>query len=251
MVYWGVDSATPANKAVAGATFFDKVVQWAGGIAPDFWGRYIGGSFALSQNETDFIFEKSEGATRILVLYNGATATSIQGGHRAGVEDALEALNAARTLGIPPNVWIYADIEAGWRVHSGWFIGWWQTIASSEYGNPGGFYCNPLPWNAPNFSDPFMHAWMKMADASGTPLYTSPLYSSEPEPGCGYYLPASASGQPDFAPAKIPGYTGPTSIWQYAENCRPVGAGGIAIDLDLAADDDAYATMWGADYMSS
>jgi hypothetical protein len=245
MVYWGIDSATPANKDVAGATFFDRVVQWAGGRAPDFWGRYIGGPFALSQAEAQFIFEASQGATRILVIYNGASSTSVQGGHKAGVEDALKALNAARALKISQGVWIYADIEAGWHVNSGWFVGWWQTMASSEYTNSGGFYCNPLPWNAPNFSDPFMHAWKTTVNAHGAPRYNPPLYSCEPEPGCAYYLPAKASGSPTFAPATIPGYTGPTSIWQYAENCVPNNTGGIAVDLDLAADDHTYARMWG------
>ena len=58
-VYWGVDSSTPANCPIGGDTLFDQVTQWAGGTMPSFWGRYIGGKYALTKAEVDFIFNKS------------------------------------------------------------------------------------------------------------------------------------------------------------------------------------------------
>ena len=48
-VVWGVDSAAPADSsAVDGTSRFASVVQRAG-VAPAFWGRYIGATFEIGR----------------------------------------------------------------------------------------------------------------------------------------------------------------------------------------------------------
>jgi hypothetical protein len=82
-VVWGVDSAAPADSsAVDGTSRFASVVQRAG-VAPAFWGRYIGATFALTPSEVTFLHSKS---AKILVIYNGArnSQNSVQGGVAEG-----------------------------------------------------------------------------------------------------------------------------------------------------------------------
>jgi Domain of unknown function (DUF1906) len=237
--YWGVDSATSTNKIVTGnLTLFDYITQEAGQV-PQFWGRYIGGAYALTQEEVDFIATQSQGMCKILVVYNGASPASVAGDGQSGANDATQALTAAQSLGIPCNVWIYADIEAGWKVNPAWILGWWETMAASDYANPGGFYCNPLPWNAPNFNDPLYSAWTTAVDpVDSSPLYCPPLYSCQRQMGCSFDLST-------FQPAEPPWYPGSAVIWQYALGSLIPQCYNGYVDLDLA-NDTGYATMWGS-----
>jgi hypothetical protein len=107
---WGVDSARPANaKALDGSSGFDSVTQTAG-ASPIFWGRYIGGNFAITAVEAAFLQAK---ACKILPVYNGTSndAGSVQGGIAEGQADANDAADAAQALAVPAGVAIYADVE--------------------------------------------------------------------------------------------------------------------------------------------
>jgi len=214
---WGVDSAPAANLTVGGQSFFAYITQQAAG-QPAFWGRYIGGSYALTAAEVTFIHSQN---CKILVLYNGATNTtgSVKGGHAQGVADANKALSAASSLKIPTGVCIYVDIEAGWGMTAAWAEGWADTIAAAGY--KVGFYANTLSSNAPYFNTPYCTAYN--ADASVAASY---IFSSEPEPGC-----ATKINAPAFAPATPSCNSAGTVVWQYAETCFQ--SGNNAVDLDI------------------
>lgn len=228
--FWGVDSAQPANSMVQGQTLLDFITQQCG-QAPTFGGRYIGGNFALTSLEVEFLHDKG---CRILVIYNGArnSPASVQGGLAEGANDANKAIAAAQALGVPDGVWIYADVEAGWQPSSAWFQGWSDTMFNSQFGGAGGVYGNPHKTNAANFNVPYCDAFNNDSNMQGTDSNAAYIYSSEPEPGC-----TAAANAPAFTP-DMPPCNPNTVIWQYAENCFK----GL-VDQDLA-NDAGFASMW-------
>lgn len=242
--YWGVDSAssTTSKVGVKGhPTLFEFVTDKMGQM-PDFWGRYVGGSFGLTKEEASYIHTKSDGQTRILVVYNGAhnSKASVGGGFAAGQKDALKAIARAKKVGVPADVWIYGDIEPGWHCAADWFRGWWDTMRQSQYGGMGGIYENPLKWNAKNFSDPYTKAYKGdspfiFQDSPGLGRY---LWSQQPQKA------KKGPGEIDFgfAPAEPPGMAGMTVLWQYAIDCK-LGTKHGLIDMNLA-DQRGYNSMW-------
>ncbi|HEV2418171.1 MAG TPA: glycoside hydrolase domain-containing protein [Terriglobia bacterium] len=235
--HWGVDSSVASNAPVGGArgphhhrkTLFEHIATLAR-RKPEFWGRYIGGYYALTASEADFLLGNG---CSILVIYNGAYdgAKSVRGGYQEGVKDANKAIAAATALSVPDHTYIYADIESGWRVTAKWLEGWSDTMHDSDFGGAGGVYANPMPSNAPRFNTPYCQAFNsdeKMRGSDG--VRGGYIYSSEPEPGCG-----RAPGK--YAPAAPP--CNPNAvIWQYAEGCYS----GL-VDQDLA-NDIGFWSMW-------
>jgi hypothetical protein len=228
--FWGVDSALPANGMVEKQTLFDFITQQCG-QAPAFWGRYIGGRFALTPAEAQFIHNKG---CRILLVYNGThnSPRSVQGGSAEGANDANKAIAAAQTLGVPDGVWIYADVESSWTPTSAWFQGWSDAMFNSQFGGAGGIYGNPNKTNAANFNVPYCNAFISDPNMRGTDGDAAYIFSSEPEPGC-----TTAAQAPAFAP-DMPPCNPNTVIWQYAESCF-----GGRVDEDLA-NDAGFASMW-------
>jgi hypothetical protein len=246
--YWGVDSVTaPDHKlSIAGhPTLYEHITKLAGQM-PDFWGRYIGGHYAITAKEADALFDLSGGQCRILLAYNGATNThtSVGGGRAQGIHDAGKAVKAAKHVGVPPGVMIFADIEPNWHCTQEWFEGWFQGMFASQYGGMGGVYENPLAWNARNFRDPYI----KAVQGDSPFIFMDPpskaryLWSQQPNKGCKF------PRQIDFGyiPAEPAGLSGVTVVWQYAINClKPTGGKWGLIDMDLA-NDLGYNVMWRA-----
>ena len=249
-VYWGVDSANPATFRVAYAkghpTLFDYVTETCGRM-PDFWGRYIGGSYKLTEEEVGYISHASKGKCRILVIYNGAhnAKTSTQGGKAEGLHDAQKAVAAATKLGVPPGTMIFCDIEPGWKCTADWFRGWWEGMYASLYAGAGGMYENPLPWNAPNFSSPYLKALTADAASPVQSFLGSRRYLYSQQPQKGFVPPKSDKfASLAFAPAEPAGLAGETVLWQYAINCLKLGDSKIGlIDMNLA-DQRGYDLMW-------
>lgn len=244
--YWGVDSLNPATHkmAVKGhPTLFQYVCDQAGRV-PDFWGRYITGGKAgrLSQEEADYIFTTSDGATRILPIYNQARPNpgSLTGKERQGEHDAAHAVKAASDLGIPAGVFLWCDIEPGWRTTAAWFRGWWKGMFNSQYGGMGGIYENPLKWNGGNFAKPYLEAlrgdspWV-FQDPPAKARY---LWSQQPAK-----VNASLASVPAYAPAEPQGVRDVTVLWQYAIDCLRTGGKWGNVDLDLA-NETGYDSMW-------
>src|SRR5258708_1487342 len=190
-LYWGVDTAGRVTK-----TSFKHISNVNQGQPPQFWGRYIGGSYSLTAKEVAVIFGLGNGNCRILLIYNGATGGTVGSAsadpRAQGAAEAAQAIRAAKSLGVPlgAGIVIYADIESSWKIDPRWILGWCEQMTASEYANSGGFYCNPLPGNAANFSTPFCTA---MNDPSNIDpqtrkqIYKPLFFSSEPENvGCSF-----------------------------------------------------------------
>ncbi len=229
-VVWGVDSARTANStAVGGATTFDYVAQRAG-VAPAFWGRYIGGKYAMTSPEVAYLHAKG---AKVLVVYNGATDSpkSVLGGTVEGQKDAGSAAAAATALHIPPGVAIYSDIEGSWAVTPDWLRGWVTTLIEKNYAP--GFYgdCTSVA--------PFARAYCAALKVDPA-LAASHLWNMEPElnPQC-----RAGPAAPAYAPS-IPPCGGNVVLWQYTEGCWEDKLGlDAGIDMDLATE-AALAVMW-------
>ena len=240
--HWGVISTRPANAPLAAIdgqpALFDFIVQQAG--TPQFWGRYIAGKAQgdlLTADEANFLLNNN---CRILLVHYGINPG---GDYQAGVQDAMNAITAAQNLCIPTGVTIYGDIERGVATNTDWFFGWWETMSTSVYANPGGFYCNLSAGNAVHFATPYCAAINdpRNLNPDGSFRFTPPLFVSTPRPpsGCDFDLSFYGPDEPICVP-------GSAVIWQYAEQCYKNDAFPKGLwDQDLATD-TGYATMWGA-----
>ncbi len=240
-IYWGVVSSHAANSTVHNVAgnpmLFDYITQQV--QIPHFWGRYIAGKTPqdlLTPDEVNFISSSSSGSCRILLIFYGATPG---GDHQTGVTDALNAIEAAQALGVPTGVSLYGDIETNVPTSSDWLFGWWETMSTSMFANPGGFYCNPSARNASNFSTPYCTAITSLANLNpdGTLRFNPPLFSSAPQLGCTF----NRSSFGPCEPACVPDSVG---IWQYAGGCFKDNTSPRGLcDMDLA-NESGYATMW-------
>ncbi len=267
-IHWGVDSAAPVTTKVhvpgkKPVTLFDFVVDKLK-RTPDFWGRYVGGRYQMTADEVDYIFTRSKGACRILVVYNGAhdSANSVRGSFDAGVRDARKAITAASGVGVPPGVMIWGDVEGAWQPSAQWFLGWWDAMFKSSYAGMGGIYCRP---NAPQFYKPYFEAMTKSVpkeqldhlldpfarkpkDQIVTVVFPDPpcrarlLWGTRPQKG-DWSTPSTDAFA--FAPSEPPQLPGRVALWQYRIDFLKRSSGDAygLIDMDLA-DQRAYDLMW-------
>ncbi len=208
-VYWGVDSAAYVNVEPPGLTTGQTLYQYVAANfgTPAFWGRYIGGNYALTSGEVSYLHDPSRNC-KILLIYNGATAASVSGTETDGENDANAAIAAAQALSVPAGVCIFADIEAGWNPSSAWIEGWSNVMFNSDYRGAGGIYGD---FAQTNMAGPYCTAWNNNANMRNGPSY---VYTSEPEPGC-----TGSSNIPAWAPSGPSCNPTYTIAWQYAEGC--------------------------------
>jgi hypothetical protein len=238
---FGVDSLTPSTENMYdGTVFYDYInnctVQPP--LAPlAFWGRYIGKGNGITAAEAT---QLHTWGLRILVIYNATsnTGSSVQGGITQGQNDANKALTAAKALGIPGGVAIFADVENTWAVTSDWITGWATTIAGDAAGYVPGFYCNSNN-NSSVFADQYCAA---VAAAALPPFPNTLLYSSNPATNgaANFYRPGAVA--PTATACQTP------TLWQYAISCYkpsldPATDANYTVDLDCA-DDGSLAIMW-------
>lgn len=214
--YWGVDSAAAVNNVL-----YNCVVQKYG--APVFWGRYLKSihnvSDGLSPTEISFLHARG---VKVLPIYNNfgsATGTS------DGQSNANNAISIAKSLSMPDNVVIFADIEENYAVDAGWIEGWVEVLSQSPY-TPG-IYNNPL-------SGEFPVAYSQAVNNNTSIANTVILWSNEREPGV---TPKSLA--PPWNPARPPS-PGRVLAWQYGENGAACSPG---IDTDLI-DPSLYQHLW-------
>jgi hypothetical protein len=270
--HWGVDSGTPVQTKVARKgkkpiSLFDYVVDTLGRV-PAFWGRYVGGPAwsRLTKAEADYIFAKSNGATRILLVYNGTSPSSVAGGRQAGIRDAKAAIAGADLLeiGFPDsmNVMIYGDIEGSWSPSVEWFLGWWETMRPSPYAGMGGIYCRAI---LKSFYDNYFEALKRTTPEAEVHYLYDPFAKKHPRIDDSAWIPPDthqrvrylwstwprkdewsnpASDPLLFAPDEPSPLTGHVALWQYhLDFLRQKGPRTGLIDMDLA-DDRAYDLMW-------
>lgn len=214
--HWGVDSAAAVTSG-----FYNCVVQQYG--APVFWGRYLktidGVSDGLSASEIAFLHAHG---VKILPIYNNFGSAT---GNSNGQANANNAIAIAKTLGMPGNVVIFADIEENYAIDAGWIEGWVEVMGQSSY--IPGIYNNPI-------SGEFPPAYVQAVKNNASIARTAILWSNEREPGV-----TTKAMAPVWNPA-APMSPARVLAWQYGENgsaCQP------GIDTDLI-DPGLYPHLW-------
>lgn len=235
----GVDSAgTITSRRV------ERVEESLGRVA--FWGRYLltkqGSADAFTRGEVRCL--PPSWNCKILPVYNGAERETCALGIDQGQKEAGAATAALAKLYAPNDlsIAIYADIESGWPLSSGWLDGWSAELLSSGY-KPG-LYCAPedgLPARA------FFGASTKTRDNL---IVWSAQKSQHPKTQQAYreYCLANAV-PPDFT--RCDDLLGPAGesktpdLWQYVMDCYGSDGGSpeINYDADLSTN-AAYDLMW-------
>lgn len=211
-VMWGVDSADNAQDLWEGVNSrYGK---------PEFWGRYLGGSYAMTAEEVSFLHQHN---VPILVVDqdfanvpNNDTLRGYDTGHRSG----LHAADKATALGMPTSVAIHANVESGTNIDAAFIRGWYEGLSSRGY--KVGYYANLSPTTS-NFRGPFCDA-VQANPAVGSSLLWSSTPSSNNRTG--------PSDKPAYNPHDRP--CGERSgqnaeIWQYA---LAGSGGGPSIDTN-------------------
>jgi hypothetical protein len=235
---------------------------------PEFWGRYLFQIFedpekkrvkvfGLSKPEVEFIFRRSEGKCRILLIANFG-GSQFKQGLNTGLSNATTSAGVAKNLGAPNSAFVYADIEPNFVCNPSWFPGWWKGMEQAGRGR-GGLYEDPLQTgsvrNAQNKVDMlFVPAYRKalQADAGNisTPVFPPDqpsrarlLWSIRPSVMSGKIV-SPSDRLTDFKPMELDFHRGMTVLWQYAGDCFVVSkSNDHKIDMNLA-NDRGLASMW-------
>jgi len=126
---YGVLSTTPANKRLKnGYTMYNWVMRQKG--FPAFWGRDLSGEDAITQEEIDFLRQKD---CKIALVLRDLTEVQVSGNN--GTADALAAVEAAKSMGVPQNAGIalFVEIDPAWSVNHNWMISFAQTLVANGY----------------------------------------------------------------------------------------------------------------------
>ncbi|MFD2043612.1 glycoside hydrolase domain-containing protein [Ornithinibacillus salinisoli] len=195
-VIWGVDSATAVNQEL-----FSCVVNNFG--KPRFWGRYLSTvpnvSGGLTEQEVGLLHGNN---VKILPIYNDYNAAV---GYREGRVAASNAVYHARRLGIPKDIFLFANTERFFDIDEAWIRGWVDAIFPSGY-RPG-IYADPT---TSSFNESYCAAVRNNAHVRSQVV----IWSQEPTPGS---TPANQS--PAYNPTK-PTCEANVWGWQYGENAE-------------------------------
>ena len=126
---FGVNSVTPINKKLKnGYTMYDWIRRQK--CFPVFCMRTLSGEGQITKDEIDFLRAKE---CKIGLVIRDLTEARISASN--GTEDALKALEAAKTLGVPQNegIALFAEIKPEWSVNHNWMISFAQTISARGY----------------------------------------------------------------------------------------------------------------------
>ncbi|KAB2329815.1 DUF1906 domain-containing protein [Bacillus mesophilum] len=123
-VVWGVDSASLTTNDLLSCVrenFGD----------PAIWGRYLGEkegvSAGITPEEIDLLHNEG---IEVLIIWNHFTNAT---GYENGQNEARQAIEEARQLGIPEGVAIFADIEPNYPVDSEFIRGYYDGLSESSY----------------------------------------------------------------------------------------------------------------------
>lgn len=218
-MWWGVDSSGPIT-----AEAISNVRGWYQGATPQFWGRYLGGDYAVTRAE--LAYARSQGIYVYLIV-NDSNCSQCPGGDICGNDltpaqartDALQALHAASAVGVPEGAVLFKDIEqiASCRGEpsAAYLTAWYHTLRNTDYRT--GFYGNAYQQN---YDFPRGYCAAARDHDFATDVI---LDMNQPEPRLGVArgttgprnAPPFAPTAPSCAPKRA------TVLWQYGESTDP------------------------------
>lgn len=217
-LWWGVDSTLP----ISAATMANVRGWYRGAPRPQFWGRYLGGSYGVSRAE--LAYARTEGIFVYLIV-SDRNCSQCDGGDVCGNDrtaaqartDAQDAISNARRLHLPRHTALFKDIEqvssCGGEPTSTYLLRWYRTMRDTGFQT--GFYGNVHK----QFYD-FPKAYCQALAHDSTFGTRVILDMNEDEPRIG--APRRSTG-----PHNAPRYTpkspscapkSATKIWQYGES---------------------------------
>ena len=217
-LWWGVDSSGPIT-----ADALANVRSWYQGATPQFWGRYLAGSYAIHDAEIAFAQQQHIYLYLLVLDRNcsvcdggrdvcGSDMTAAQ-----AIIDAQDAVQTARARHVKPGATLFKDIEqigsCEGEPTATYLRSWYQATKGSGYRT--GFYGNAYHQN---YAFPQAYCAVIATDREFATHVI--LDANEPEPQLG--APRGTIGPrtaPRFAP-DLPWCTPPgvVKIWQYGES---------------------------------
>lgn len=126
---FGADSALPATTRLTnGYDLYTWVMRQ--NSFPSFWGRSLSGGNQITKEEIEFLRGKG---CKIALILDELTEAGVSGSD--GKNDALRAVEAARTLGVPSNsgIALFAFIRPDWSVNHNWMISFAATLVNNGF----------------------------------------------------------------------------------------------------------------------
>ena len=126
---FGVSSATPINKKLKnGYTMYDWVKRQK--CFPAFCMRTLCGEDKITAEEIEFLKAKD---CKIGLVVRDLTEAKVSAAD--GTADAMNAVEAAKELGVPQNegIAVFAEIKPEWSINHNWMIGFAQTLVANGY----------------------------------------------------------------------------------------------------------------------
>lgn len=135
-IIFGVNSIMSSNQKLKnGYTMYDWVVRQR--CFPEFWGRTLIGENVITTEEIEFLRSRK---CKIILVVRDLTEASIC--RDSGSDDALRAIEAAKTLGVPQNkeIMLLAEVNPEWSINHNWMLSFAYTL--DTYGYVPGFIGN-------------------------------------------------------------------------------------------------------------
>lgn len=232
-LWWGVDSTLP----ISAATIANVRHWYRGAPRPQFWGRYLSGSYGVTRAELAYAREQR---IYVYLIVSDRNCSHCEGGDLCGHdkttiqahEDATAAADAARRLGLPAQTTLFKDIEqvssCRGEPTTSYLLGWYHSLHGTGYRT--GFYGN-VHKQFYDFPVAYCHA-LALDTTLGTDAV---LAMNEDELRIG--APRGSTGPhnaPRFAP-KSPtcAPNAAVEIWQYGESLTSANL----TDIDQARPD--------------
>jgi hypothetical protein len=140
---WGVDSVNPITQA-----FVNQITTAYG--HPDFYGRYLGGTYALTSAE---ISVATNNSIDLLLVDNRPvhndrvnSTNAFTTGYFTGEQAADAAADSAAALSVPPGTGLFVDFEASTDMDWLFIEGWYDQVTQRGY--VPGFYANTIAANS-------------------------------------------------------------------------------------------------------
>jgi hypothetical protein len=217
-MWWGVDSTHPID-AVALA----NVRGWYQGASPQLWGRYLGGSFAISPAE--LAFARQQHIYVYLIIADQNCSVCADGGDVCGHDqtaaqaqaDAQQALAEAARIKVPTGATLFKDIEqvgsCSGEPTAAFLTTWYRTLKNSGYRT--GFYGNT---HQQSWDFPRSYCAALPMDAGFAREVVMIANEDEPDIGAARNTIGPANA-PKWGP-QVPDCSLPkaTTIWQYGES---------------------------------
>lgn len=218
-VLWGVDSCKAFTGDPSGSEVYRTIAGTLG--APDFWGRYLTGTYYCPGLSWSEIYLAAKVHMGILPIFNAYDCSNVVG-YDVGMAYAQEATTVAAHDGIPKGRVIAIDIEPPGAACPGavdvnsWFIrGWYDGVHGAGY--------VPVFYGNGTSGSEFANAWCEAQSEVPAMSTQSYIWSFEPSLVTGGW---SRSHSPVWQPY-ITGCPDYVAAWQYQ-----IGSNGDNPDID-------------------